>query len=426
VHVADSAGAPVAGATVSTFGDTFRGPPLSDGTAMQFATRPFPAGSTDANGNLLFLAMLGDPALNVFVTPPGSIAVSTTVNVATDPTSLAIGIGNLNGATITSLGSVSGAVTASSPPGTQLFNVSEQQVAASSLPAGSVSLIGALSYTVSGASPGATVDVVLQLPAGSNPTGVYKLQNGTYTDVSSIATISGNQITLHLRDGGPADADGLANGVIVDPIVPIRGGTASSPPPPITPAVPQIAPGAPTKVTATPGNGRTTISWTAPKANGGPPISGYQVVPILKGRPGAAILFSGTSVKGTVTGLKNGQTYTFKVATRNSVGLSSLSSASPPVTIGAPVAPATPTVARVAAGSVKVTVVAPNNNGAKVTNYSATCTSSNGGATKSGSGKTNKVVVSKLTKGKRYTCTVKATNSRGTGPASKASAVVTP
>jgi hypothetical protein len=50
---------------------------------------------------------------------------------------------------------------------------------------------------------------------------VYKYQDGTYVNESSIATIVGNQITLHLTDGGQGDADGVANGVIVDPIIPV-------------------------------------------------------------------------------------------------------------------------------------------------------------------------------------------------------------
>ena len=44
-----------------------------------------------------------------------------------------------------------------------------------------------------------------------------------------------------------------------------------------TPAAPVTAPGAPTGLTATPGNGRVTLSWTAPAADGGAGISGYLI-----------------------------------------------------------------------------------------------------------------------------------------------------
>ena len=41
-------------------------------------------------------------------------------------------------------------------------------------------------------------------------------------DISSIATISGDTVTLSLTDGGLGDADGVANGTIVDPLIPIQ------------------------------------------------------------------------------------------------------------------------------------------------------------------------------------------------------------
>ena len=46
-----------------------------------------------------------------------------------------------------------------------------------------------------------------------------KLVDGVYVDFTSIASFSGDTVTLHLTDGGPADSDGVVNGVIVDPIV---------------------------------------------------------------------------------------------------------------------------------------------------------------------------------------------------------------
>jgi hypothetical protein len=53
--------------------------------------------------------------------------------------------------------------------------------------------------------------------------------NGSYVDASSIASISGNTITLNLTDGGFGDEDGLANGVILDPLVPIKKVAGSAP-----------------------------------------------------------------------------------------------------------------------------------------------------------------------------------------------------
>ena len=52
----------------------------------------------------------------------------------------------------------------------------------------------------------------------------------TYVDISSIATIDGDTVTLHLTDGGPGDQDGVANGVIVDPVIPARAAMVPSTP----------------------------------------------------------------------------------------------------------------------------------------------------------------------------------------------------
>ncbi len=123
-------------------------------------------------------------------------------------------------AKVPSAGDSSGAVEVSSPPETTLSAVSAEP--ATGLPEGAVAVIGSLSYQVSHVTPGGSIEVVMQLPPGSNPTNVYKLIKGSYVNVTSIATISGNTITLHLTDGGLGDEDGEVNGVIVDPIVPVR------------------------------------------------------------------------------------------------------------------------------------------------------------------------------------------------------------
>ena len=72
-----------------------------------------------------------------------------------------------------------------------------------------------------------------------------------------------------------------------------------------------------------------------------------------------------------------------------------------------------------------MTFNAPANNGAPITSYTATCASSNGGATNSKSGSSTTLTVIGLTAGKTYTCRATATNSRGTGPRSAPSAAIT-
>ena len=96
-------------------------------------------------------------------------------------------------------------------------------------------------------------------------------------------------------------------------------------------AVPLTVPGAPTGLTATPGNSQVTLSWAAP-TSGGAAISGYL---IFEGtRPGGenrnpvnGSLVTATSY--TVTGLTNGTTYYFRVIAVNAAGQGPLSAEAP-------------------------------------------------------------------------------------------------
>jgi len=90
------------------------------------------------------------------------------------------------------------------------------------------------------------------------------------------------------------------------------------------------APGAPTIGTATGGNSSATVTWTAPPANGSP-ITGYTVTTYLGGAA-VGTTPAGTSVHSIViTGLTNGQSYTFTVTATNSVGTGPPSAHSNPV-----------------------------------------------------------------------------------------------
>jgi hypothetical protein len=90
--------------------------------------------------------------------------------------------------------------------------------------------------------------------------------------------------------------------------------------------------------------------------------------------------------------------------------------------------PAAPTIIRVSVGIASITVnfSAPAG-GAAITGYTAACTSSNGGVARSqtgGAGATS-IRVSGLTVGKRYSCTVSASNAAGAGQSSAPTSAVT-
>jgi hypothetical protein len=88
-----------------------------------------------------------------------------------------------------------------------------------------------------------------------------------------------------------------------------------------------VVPGAPTSVTATPGNTQATVTFSPPVSNGGATITNYTVT----STPGNIVANGGASPI-VVTGLSNGISYTFVITATNNVGTSTTSSPSNSVT----------------------------------------------------------------------------------------------
>ncbi len=85
-----------------------------------------------------------------------------------------------------------------------------------------------LSYKINGISHGATVEITLTYPnaLGSNSK-IYKIDANGFTEFPN-AVIAGNTVTLTLVDGGSGDADGVANGVIEDPVAVMESSNSTS------------------------------------------------------------------------------------------------------------------------------------------------------------------------------------------------------
>ena len=202
-----------------------------------------------------------------------------------------------------------------------------------------------------------------------------------------------------------------------------------------SPSVVVGTPAAPTEVTVialrtTSNTGSLRITYKAGADNGGV-ITSYSAkcTPPAPGISKTATYVGATATPITVNGLTLGIAYTCTVAATNARGTGPASTPSQRVVVGSPAAPTHVSAAVVGPSEISVSFTLGADNGAPITQQTATCTSSSGGVTQraTNSGATAApIVVSDASPGATYTCTVTATNSRGIGLASAPSATVTP
>ena len=271
---------------------------------------------------------------------------------------------------------------------------------------------------------------------------------------SGGSAISGYTVTAHDQTN-PADATdgktatgssspivvtGLKNGdsytFTVTATNGVGTGRASDPTPAVTPA---DVPGAPTGVQAAPANHAAVVSFTAPADIGGSAITGYKVTAHDETNPSDAS--DGKSAAGTaagpitVTGLNNGDRYTFTVIATNGVGDGPASDPSASVTpVSIPGAP-TNVSAVPSDGQAVVSFDAPSTDGGSpITGYEVVAHGGSNSKTAvhaaglppSASGSGSPITVTGLSNGVSYTFTVTAKNALGTGPSSQPSGAVTP
>jgi len=190
----------------------------------------------------------------------------------------------------------------------------------------------------------------------------------------------------------------------------------------------RTAPDSPTITAATPGTGSATVSFAAP-ANNGSAITSYRVTAAdvtSSARGGQMQTGAGTPI--TVHGLTGGDSYTFVVTATNGFGAGPASAPSAQVVpVGIPGAP-TAVVATPSDSAASVAFTSPPANGSAITSYQVRSidltNAARGGQTSKGT--SSPVMVSGLTNGDTYQFTVAATNGVGAGPASVASASITP
>ena len=290
--------------------------------------------------------------------------------------------------------------------------------------------------TPAGAPASAAAPAVTRGNAQVTVTWVAPANGGSAITGYTVATYAGGTlVTGKTCTPSPATAltctvTGLTNGTEYTFIVKATnalGSADSAASAAVTPATTPTAPAAPTVVK---GDAKVTVTWVAP-ANGGSAILSYTVSTYAGGTLVSGKTCSPSPATGLtcdVTGLTNGTAYTFKVKATNDVGPGSDSAASAAATpLGAPAAPAAPTVTR---GNAQVTVtwVAPATNGSAITGY--TVATYVGGTLVAGKTCTPNPVtaltctVTGLTNGTEYTFKVKATNAIGSTESAASAAII--
>jgi Tol biopolymer transport system component len=190
----------------------------------------------------------------------------------------------------------------------------------------------------------------------------------------------------------------------------------------VTPTAAAGAPGPPTGVTAVPGDGSATVSWTAPASSGGSAITGYAVLADPAGT-GSTMVKTTSATTMLFDGLTNGVTYTIKVKATNAAGYGEASlpvTVTPAAVAGVPGAPsAVSAVSQDGAATVSWTAPA-SDGGSGILDYLVRASS---GETAIAEG--SPFTMTGLANDVSRTFTVTARNAVGYGPASAPSNAVT-
>jgi hypothetical protein len=133
-----------------------------------------------------------------------------------------------------------------------------------------------------------------------------------------------------------------------------------------------LTPAAPGSLALTPGNGTLSARWSAPLADGGAPVAGYNVSigASATGPWTSTTAIPGTTLTATFNGLIDGTQYFVIVTASNIVGRGSASAPASAVPVGVPYPPTGVTLTSPSADHLRVSWVAPaNTGGAPIVNY---------------------------------------------------------
>lgn len=305
-------------------------------------------------------------------------------------------------------------------------------------------------FSISGLESGAAYTVALRAinSAGTGPSSAY--QSGVTLDAPdapAIASVSGGDGRIAVSytaydlssNGGSAlsgleyslDAGstwvsagtlattftilGLTNGVTYAVILRATnaiGTSTSSSSQSVTPA---SVSSSPRLVTATRGQAKTIVSWSAPSATGGSAITGYTASAYTVSTDGTAFATcTTTNLTCEITGLANGTTYYVGVIAANGIGNSIESS--PRVTTVPAAAPGAPSVSSVTAGNQFLSVAfsaGTSDANARITGYQYS--TDNGATWLDSSATASPLLITGVTNGISYTVRIRAQSDIGAG-----------
>ncbi len=213
------------------------------------------------------------------------------------------------------------------------------------------------------AAPGiAQVTLTWSAPSsnGGSPITGYKVYRGTASGAEVPLATVGNVLTFTDNGASP----GITYYYRVSAVNSAGEGALSNEVS-ATPSAPATAPAAPSGLTAAGGDGRVTLSWSAPSSNGGSPITGYKIYRGTAAGGETLLATVGNVLSYQDAAVNNGITYYYRVSAVNAIGEGAMSnevSATPAAAATAPSAPRDLTAAA-GAGQVVLSWSAPSSNG---------------------------------------------------------------
>jgi hypothetical protein len=266
-----------------------------------------------------------------------------------------------------------------------------------------------------------TAAVSTPVSAPDAPTGLTALPGHSQVSLNWTAPLSNgglaidyyvvyqNSVDVQHTTATSFISTGLAYGTTYNFTVSAHNLVGEGPRTVIVAAMPRPAltfPGIPTGLTATPGDGKVDLAWSLPVDNGGAPIDYYLVY------QDDTVVANAAGSSWSITGLQNGQSYSFAIAAHNSIGISARSDVVPAIPHTIPGAP-TGLTAIPGNGFVSLAWVAPGNNGGAAVDHYVVYQD---GVALSIDPIGTSCVITGLTNGQSYNFTLAAHNPAGVGP----------